>query len=69
MIHCGIPLNYHEHRRIGYFFILYKIDLHMLVNQHPLPLLSFHKQYNLVARFRVDFHKFYIQARREMKKE
>jgi len=51
------------------FFILYQMDLHMLINQHPHLSLRLHKQYSPVARFKVDFHRLYIHARREMKKE
>ena len=39
----------------------------MLVNQHAHLSPSLHKQYTSIVKFKVDFHRIYIQIRKDKK--
>jgi len=51
------------------FFVLYYMDLHMLVNQHPRLSPSLYEKYSSVAKFKAYFHKVYIQVCRDTNKK
>jgi len=49
-------------------FVFYHMDLHMLVNQCPILSPSLYQKYTFVAKFKVDFHRIYLQARKDTMK-
>lgn len=50
------------------FFVLYHMDLHMVVKNHPRLSPSLYHQYNAVAKFKAEYHRIYVQAQMDTMK-
>lgn len=50
-------------------FVLYHMDFHLVVNQHPHLSLSLYKQYSIVTKYKAYFYRVYIQAHKDTKKK